>query len=145
MRRALLVLPLLAACARPSAMPAGVTPPALAAAESIYADARALADRAEVLEARGLAADDGTPVDSLVARAARGRVAALAQLDRAGSSGDARLRETLRAAVLRLPEGVPVVAAAAPTDTGDACRYDPATLARGPEGRVQLAYRIYTC
>ena len=146
MRRALLVLPLLAACARPSAMPAGVTPPALAAAESIYADARALADRAEVLEARGLAAaDDGTPVDSLVARAARGRVAALAQLDRAGSSGDARLRETLRAAVLRLPEGVPVVAAAAPTDTGDACRYDPATLARGPEGRVQLASRIYTC
>ena len=144
----LLLLPLLlVACGRaPSPEPPSTAEPALAAAESTYADARALADRADVLQARGLdRAEDGTPVDSLLARTARGRAEALAHLDRAGSSGASRVRDVLRAAVLRLPEGPPA-APGAPAATGDdGCRYDAATLAQGPEGRARLTARIYAC
>ena len=141
-----LLLPLLAACGRAASYaPPPESAPALAAAESVYADARALADRADVLQARGLArAEDGTPVDSLLARAIRGRAEALARLDRAGSAGEARVRDALRAAVLRLPE-TPAATPPASATAGDACRYDAAALAQGPEGRTRLTARIYDC
>lgn len=141
---------LLAACS--PAPPAAVSPAGgLAAAESAYADLRALRDRYDVTTGAGLVATpDGLPLETLARRHddLRARVTArLASTDSAAlAPDDARALGVMRATLARDLGPLAVSATAPlPSDARPGCAYDPAAVAQGVGGLDSLRKRIYDC
>ncbi len=141
---------MLAACT--TAPPAAVSPEAgIAAAESAYADLRALRDRYDVTAAAGLVATpEGLPLDTMARRhdELRARVAArLASTDSAAlAPDDARALGVMRAALARDLGHLALSAAAAPpANAQPGCAYDPAAVSQGVGGLDSLRKRIYGC
>jgi hypothetical protein len=135
---------LVLACAR-QPPPEPVTPVlALAAAESVYADLRALRDRYEVATALGRQETSvGQRHDSL--RAAVDR--RLAGIDSAAlPPADRRALEVMRRTLARdlTPLGADSTTPPTP-DPASGCTYDPATVAAGPGGLDSLRDQIYAC
>jgi hypothetical protein len=126
-------------------------PVALAQAESLYADLRALRDRIEVTTAAGAgAAAEGTSLDTLIRRfrSLRGDVASrLAALTDSGwAAEDARALGVMRAALdgelADLSPGTPPHSAAPATPD---CGYDAAAIAALANGLDSLVKRAYAC
>ena len=146
----LAVAGLLLSCA-PS--PPGPATPAtaLAAAESTYADLRALRDRYDITTASGLTATtDGEPLATLARRydALRESVGSrLAAVDSSRLTGeDARALGTMRGTLARdlspLDAGSPV---GPPADPRPDCAYDASAIAGTTAGLDSLRGRIYDC
>jgi hypothetical protein len=141
----------IAGCAAPPAPPAPANT-GLSAAESLYADLRAIRDRIEVTTAAGRpAAADGTPLATLVVRhnQLRGRVAPqLAAIDSGALSGDdARALGVMRRTIGRDLSALPESAATseASPQTRPECAYDAGTIGSGPNGLDSLRSRLYAC
>jgi hypothetical protein len=150
-RRILLAAPavVLAACV-PPVPSAGPTPGALAAAESVYADLRAVRDRYDVaIAAAAPSSPDGTPVEALAERYRTLRAQVLRQLDRVPayrlSTVDLRAIGTMRSALegdlSALDAADPGGGEAAPPD----CTYDAGQIGALPNGLDSLTRRAYAC
>jgi hypothetical protein len=136
--------------AAPSATPA---PAALARAESLYADLRALRDRIEVTTASARpAAADGTPLDTLVRRYHELRRTLMPELAALASSPppaeDGRALSVMRAVLggeLGAIPPAPVGTGAAALRGAPDCDYDARTIAVLPKGLDSLTRRAYAC
>lgn len=124
--------------------------PAIAPAESMYAELRAVKDRIGVTTARGAAADfDGQTLEQMHARYRATRAVVDSALTTADSATlpaeDQRalgvMRATLRGELGAQPESdVSLDADSAPN-----CHYDAAAMARGDSAYERLHDRIYAC
>src|SRR5215207_6891769 len=141
----------------PSPTPAAATPvtpavsaaPALARAESLYADLHDLRDRMAVTSATGRPeSPDGVPLATLAGRATELRRTLLAQLaaiDSAALAGDDRralatMRRALDAGMGEAPEEGSAGGATPPD-----CAYDARAIAAAPHGADSLRRRAYAC
>ncbi len=142
----------LVSCTPGGAPPApGAAPFALAAAESAFADLRAVRDRIEITTASGRReSPEGIPLAVLSRRHDEQRAALarrLAGLDSIRLAGqDRRALAIMRATlgrdltpVAETPEGAPAV------ETSPDCRYDAAAIAAAPNGLDSLRRRMYDC
>ncbi len=136
------------ACAPASTMPAP-TPAAVARAESLYADLRALRDRLDITTASGgTTTPEGTPLDTLIRGYHDLRRTLQPELDALARSGlpgeEARAVSVMRATLGgELGEIAPPPAAAA--DRAPDCAYDARAIATLPNGLDSLIQRAYAC
>ena len=140
----LLAVTLAVGCGGPSPAP-GQAPAALAAAESLYLDARDLRDRIDVLDASGAdAAPDGTTRALLVGRydSLRSRLATrLAGVDSTTlHADDGRALGVMRRTLARDLGEAPAPDSTA-TATAPDCAYDPRTV----DAADSLRARTYAC
>ena len=124
--------------------------PALAPAESLYAELRAVKDRIGVTTARGASADtDGETLAHQRARYAALRAAdssALAAVDSAALPAEDQRALGVMRATLRVELGAaPVADVSIGADSAPVCDYDVAALARGDSAYDRLHDRIYAC
>ncbi len=150
-------LPRWAVCAVLAACTPSPSPPApagnrLALAESLYADLRDIRDRFDVRTEGGRAAQfDTAQLARLVLahNALRDQVAqSLAAVDSTSlGPEDARALGTMRTTLERdlQPVSQPAPSSAAPARQEPNCKYDPRTVAAGPNGLDTLRKRIYLC
>jgi hypothetical protein len=144
------LLPVLLACAR-ATPETRQSPSQLAAAESLFADLRDAADRADVTLASmgGVVYHAGPVVEMIRARnRLHGEVEArLAAIDSTGLGNvDRRAVATMRQALEREPDTLPVpwpdpISVAAQPD----CAYDASSIAASSHGVDSLRNRIYAC
>jgi hypothetical protein len=138
------------ACAPSPSAPA--TPASgLAAAESAYADLRALRDRYDVTTASGLPATaDGDSLPNIARRYGALRASVTSRLAAIDSTGlgaeDARALGTMRATLTRDLGPIDVATSApSPDDQAPECTYDPSAIAESGRGLDSLRKRIYDC
>jgi hypothetical protein len=141
---------MLAACSRAATVyppPA----PAIALAESAYADLRVLRDRYDITTASGrTATTDGEPLAALAARHDTLRIAVASRLASLDSTGmgqeDARALGTMRATLAG--DLGPLGASPADSPTAELqpdCAYDAVAIAGAQRGLDSLRKRIYDC
>jgi hypothetical protein len=142
--------PLLLAVAACTALPPGPTGAPLAAAESVYADLRAIRDRINVaIESGQTGLTDATPLSTLVLghNALRNEVSSrLAAIDSGSLRGDDRRALGLMHRTLaRDLDSLAMPVAGRPTETPPDCAYDATGIAAGQGGLDSLRKRLYAC
>jgi hypothetical protein len=150
-QRTLLPLSLaLAACA-PTAAPSPPRPAAFAAAESAFADLRAIRDRIEITSAAGRReSPEGVALPALVRRHddLRGALSArLAAMDSSAlAADDRRALATMRAALeADLGPASGSLGQAEAAESLPDCGYDASAIAAVPNGPDSLRNRVYAC
>jgi hypothetical protein len=130
--------------------PAAAIAPALAPAESMFAELRAVKDRMGVTTARGASADtDGATLGELRRRYEAARAPLVAALMKVDSTvlpaEDQRALGAMRATVRDELAATAVAEASVHADSAPACEYDAVAMASGDSAYERLHDRIYAC